>query len=87
MTTSPAYHVHSEARGPHWIAWLTRDGSPIAGIEELEEYDLSLAGQRPEAVLISAERGWGLDDLLGRIDDSLRRAEHARVPAPVRKSS
>jgi hypothetical protein len=27
MTTSGAYHVHSEARGPHWVAWITRDGS------------------------------------------------------------
>jgi hypothetical protein len=24
MTTSSDYTVHSEARGPHWIAWLTR---------------------------------------------------------------
>ena len=23
MTTSPPFQVHSEARGPHWIAWLT----------------------------------------------------------------
>jgi hypothetical protein len=28
MTTTGAYQVHSEARGPHWIAWLTRDGGP-----------------------------------------------------------
>ena len=26
MTTSGSYQVHSEARGPHWIAWVTRDG-------------------------------------------------------------
>jgi hypothetical protein len=24
---SGAYQVHSEARGPHWIAWISRDGS------------------------------------------------------------
>jgi hypothetical protein len=25
MTTSREdYHVHSEAHGPHWIAWVTR---------------------------------------------------------------
>ena len=25
MTTpSGSYQVHSEARGPHWIAWITR---------------------------------------------------------------
>ena len=65
---------------------LARDGSPISGIEELEEYDASLAAQRPEAVLISAERGWGLDELLTRINDALRRAEDARAPAQVRQS-
>jgi hypothetical protein len=29
MTTasSGAYQIHSEARGPHWIAWVSRDGS------------------------------------------------------------
>ena len=27
MGSTPAsYHVHSEARGPHWIAWVSRDG-------------------------------------------------------------
>jgi hypothetical protein len=27
--TSPAgpYEIHTEARGPHWIAWITREGS------------------------------------------------------------
>jgi hypothetical protein len=25
--TSASYQVHSEARGPHWIAWISRDGS------------------------------------------------------------
>jgi hypothetical protein len=26
--TTPAgsYEIHSEARGPHWIAWVTRGG-------------------------------------------------------------
>ena len=28
MTTSGPYQVHTEARGPHWIAWITRDGDP-----------------------------------------------------------
>ena len=27
MTSSGAYQIHSEARGPHWIAWVSRDGS------------------------------------------------------------
>ena len=25
-TTSGAYQIHTEARGPHWIAWITRGG-------------------------------------------------------------
>lgn len=27
MTPSSAYEIHSEARGPHWIAWITRGGA------------------------------------------------------------
>jgi hypothetical protein len=23
----PSYQVHTEARGPHWIAWISLDGS------------------------------------------------------------
>jgi hypothetical protein len=26
-TASGAYQIHSEAHGPHWIAWVSRDGS------------------------------------------------------------
>jgi hypothetical protein len=26
-TTSGSYQIHTEARGAHWIAWITRDGS------------------------------------------------------------
>ena len=27
MTASATPEIHSEARGPHWIAWVSRDGS------------------------------------------------------------
>jgi len=28
MSTNTApYRVHTEARGAHWVAWITRDGS------------------------------------------------------------
>jgi hypothetical protein len=27
MTQAGAYEVHSEARGAHWVAWITRGGS------------------------------------------------------------
>jgi hypothetical protein len=26
-TVSGSYQLHAEARGPHWIAWISRDGS------------------------------------------------------------
>jgi len=26
MASGP-YEIHSEERGPHWIAWISRDGS------------------------------------------------------------
>jgi hypothetical protein len=33
-TTSGAYRIHSEARGPHWIAWVSRDesGTPYRSV-------------------------------------------------------
>ena len=27
-TSAGSYEIHTEARGPHWIAWITRDGNP-----------------------------------------------------------
>jgi hypothetical protein len=27
-TTSGSYEVHAEARGPHWIAWISRGSDP-----------------------------------------------------------
>ena len=26
-TNAGSYQIHSEARGPHWAAWVSRDGS------------------------------------------------------------
>ena len=26
MTTNQPYQIHTEARGPHWIAWISRPG-------------------------------------------------------------
>ena len=23
----PSYDIHTEARGPHWISWISQDGS------------------------------------------------------------
>jgi GTP-binding protein HflX len=62
----------------------TRDGRALADLQELADYDLALARARPEAVLISAERGWGLDELLGRIEAALpQRAAAGWAPAPT----
>ena len=27
LTTQGSYQIHTEVRGPHWIAWISRDGS------------------------------------------------------------
>jgi len=34
---SRSYHIRSEARGPHWIAWVVR-----AGAEKAEQPDRSI---------------------------------------------
>ena len=26
MTPMSSYEIHSEAHGPHWVAWITRGG-------------------------------------------------------------
>jgi GTP-binding protein HflX len=52
-----------------------RDGSPLRGLEDLAEYELSLSVHRPDACLISALQGWGLDDVLARIEEVLFAAE------------
>jgi hypothetical protein len=41
---SESYQIHSSARGPHWIAWVSRDGSgkPDGGV-------VLVAGNKEEA--------------------------------------
>jgi GTP-binding protein HflX len=46
---------------------LSRDGTPIGGLDDLREHGLSLAYNLPDAVLISAAKEWGLEELLDRI--------------------
>ncbi|MEX1254493.1 MAG: GTPase HflX [Dehalococcoidia bacterium] len=58
-----------------------RNGAAITSLEELTAYEPSLAEHRPDAVLISAERGWGLDELRQRIAEALSGADAAK-PAP-----
>jgi GTP-binding protein HflX len=57
-----------------------RDGSPLRGLEDLVEYELSLSVHRPDACLISALLGWGLDDVLARVEEALFRGETAAEP-------
>jgi GTP-binding protein HflX len=64
----------------------TPDGRPIAGLEELAHLEPSLTQHRPDAVLISAARGWGLDELLRRIGEELARAAAER-PKPVARAA
>ena len=59
----------------------------LASMEELAEYELSLAEHRPDAVLVSAERGFGLDELLTRVREVLRRAERVRPSATPQRDS
>jgi GTP-binding protein HflX len=47
------------------------DGHPVESLADLDDLRLELARTRPDALLISGERGWGLDTLLTRIDDAL----------------
>ncbi len=50
-----------------------KDGHPIEGLEELRGFEPSLHYWRPEAVLVSALKGWGLDELLWHIERALAR--------------
>ena len=66
---------------------VQHDGSAIADLEELAKFDLSLAAHRPDAVLCSAERRWGLDDVVARIDGALGRAARASAPSRSRRDA
>jgi GTP-binding protein HflX len=53
------------------------DGLPIEGLESLGEARTSLRYWRPDALLLSAVKGWGLTDLLGRIEAALGLGEES----------
>jgi len=59
-TTAASYTIHTEARGPHWIAWLT-----IAGETKPERSIILIAATREEAEArarqwADARAGWGI---------------------------
>ena len=60
-----------------------RDGSPLRGLDDLVEYELSLSVHRPDACLISALQGWGLEDVLARIEEALFGGETAATSKGV----
>jgi len=51
------------------------DGRPLEGLERLDEARQSLRYWRPDALLTSAVKGWGLAELLERIESALRLVE------------
>ena len=51
-TPSGSYQIHSEARGPHWIAWITRDGG-----EKPHQSVILVARTQEEAE--ARARAWG----------------------------
>jgi len=51
------------------------DGLPIEGLESVPEARASLRYWRPDALLVSAVKGWGLTDLLGCIEAALALGE------------
>ncbi len=55
------------------------DGLPIEGLESLGEARASLRYWRPDALLVSAVKGWGLTDLLGRIEAALGLGEESET--------
>jgi GTP-binding protein HflX len=55
------------------------DGLPIDGLEGLSDVCASLRCWRPDAVLVSAVKGWGLPDLLNRVEAALGSGEEGET--------
>ena len=49
-TASGPYQIHTEARGPHWIAWVSRDGSGKP------DRSIILVGETKEKAAANAQR-------------------------------
>ncbi len=49
------------------------DGRPIRGLDEISDLLPHLESWQPQAALVSALRGWGIDRLLSRVEQSLAR--------------
>jgi GTP-binding protein HflX len=55
------------------------DGLPIEGLESVTEARASLRYWRPDALMVSAVKGWGLTELLGRIEAALDLGEEGET--------
>ncbi|MCH7811591.1 MAG: GTPase HflX [Chloroflexi bacterium] len=53
---------------------VRQDGHPLQSLDEIEEDEIALAEHWPAAALISAARGWGLTELLERVEGALGRS-------------
>jgi len=56
------------------------DGNPVRSLAELASFQASLTANVPDAVLISAEKRWGIDLLKKRLVETLDRALVAAAP-------
>jgi GTP-binding protein HflX len=74
LTDKPCITVLNKADAIHGL-----DGLPIEGLEGLGEAQASLRYWRPDALLVSAVKGWGLADLLGRIEAALGLGEEGEA--------
>ncbi|MGD0116358.1 MAG: GTPase HflX [Dehalococcoidia bacterium] len=63
-----------------------RDGDPIRGLEELREQRTLLSSEQPDSLLISAQSGWGLDELRQRIELVLEKGSALPAKAASRFS-
>jgi GTP-binding protein HflX len=64
-----------------------RDGGAISGLEELREQRALLSSEQPDALLISAQSGWGLDELRQRIELVLEKGSALPAKAISRPST
>ncbi|HXF50715.1 MAG TPA: GTPase HflX [Dehalococcoidia bacterium] len=63
---------------------VDHEGRPVEGPDALGDLAADLRARFPQAVLISAERGWGLDALAQSIEETLARAAPV-VPVATRE--
>ena len=75
-----------QRRSTRSTCWRATTATPSAGLEELREQSDLLSHNRPDALLISAQNGWGLDELRRRIETVLDEGVAAITPARSRWS-